>query len=77
MPTYSSGYVSSLKAAKGFVFRIKYFKEIETKRHVAEELNPQHHRLRRSDLSALHQFEHTVRDILCAELNSQWHRVAV
>jgi len=56
--TYSSGYVSSLKAANGFVFSIDQFNEVETKRHVAEDLNPQHHLLSRSNLSALHQSEH-------------------
>ena len=43
--TYSSGYVWSLKAANGFVFSIKQSKEMETKRHVTEDLNPQHRRL--------------------------------
>ena len=33
-----------------------------TKRHVAEELNPQHRRLLRSNLSALRQFEYYIVD---------------
>jgi hypothetical protein len=47
--TYSSGYVSGLKTASGFVFRIKTSNEIATKRHDAEDLNPQHHRLMHSN----------------------------
>ena len=58
MSTYSSGYVSRLKAANGFVFSIKQSNDIEKKRHIAEDLSPLHHRLRRSNHSALHQFEH-------------------
>ena len=50
--------VSSLKVANVFVFSIKQSKEMTTNCHVAGDLNLQHHRVRRSNLPALHQFEH-------------------
>ena len=58
MSKYSSGYVSRLTDANALLFSIKQSNEMATKRHVNEDLSPLHHRLRSSDLSALHQFEH-------------------
>jgi hypothetical protein len=55
---YSSDYVSNLKATNALVFSIDQSNEMETKRRVAEDLSPHHHRLRCSKLSALHQSEH-------------------